>query len=229
MEKIGLTPDKISIMVLTHSHPDHIGSSPSIKALSGCSVLAHRNEKSWIEDVELQFQERPVPNFHSLVEGSVQVDNFIDDGDLINLGDLKLEVIHTPGHSKGSISLYLSLEGVLISGDSIPLEGDLPIYEDVTDSLKSIERLKKVEGIKTLLASWDDPRKDAYQIMENGLIYLQKIQEAVVKVEGKYNKRSDDPLDFARLVLIEIGLPEMVVNPIIARSFKSNLDIIKTD
>ena len=72
MEKIGLKPTDISLMVLSHSHPDHIGSAKSIKEKSGCKVMAHSGERSWIEDVELQAKERPVPNFHLLVGGFCQ-------------------------------------------------------------------------------------------------------------------------------------------------------------
>lgn len=49
MDKIGLKESDISLMILTHSHPDHIGSAKSIKDKSGCKVMAHINEKIWIE------------------------------------------------------------------------------------------------------------------------------------------------------------------------------------
>ena len=51
MENIGINPDEISILILTHSHPDHIGSAPSIKARTGCKVAAHIAEKPWIENI----------------------------------------------------------------------------------------------------------------------------------------------------------------------------------
>lgn len=228
MENIGINPDNISLMILTHSHPDHIGSAPSIKTRTGCCVAAHSDEKTWIEDVELQFNERPVPNFHSLVEGSLQIDKLLKNGDKIDLGEnLTLEVIHTPGHSKGSISLYLPSDGVLFTGDSIPLQGDLPIYEDVKDSVHSIKQLKTIKGVRNLLASWDEPihGDDVYKIMDDGLKYLQCIHEAVVEVAVTEDKTIHDDMDFTRLVLKKLGLPEMVANPIIAQSFESNLSL----
>ncbi len=168
MEKIGLKPDDISLMILSHSHPDHIGSAKSIKEKSSCKVAAHSGEKSWIEDVDLQAKERPVPNFHSLVEGSVTVDDILEDGDLLDLGkNINLKIIHTPGHSKGSISLLMEEEGILFTGDVIPLKGDLPIYDNFKESIISINKLKKIEGINVLLASWDDPKEgnEAYNVM----------------------------------------------------------------
>jgi glyoxylase-like metal-dependent hydrolase (beta-lactamase superfamily II) len=152
ISRTGRNPDEISTIVQTHSHPDHIGATRAVKAASDCLVAAHKNAKSWIEDVELQFRERPVPGFHSLVGGSVKVDRILEDGDALDLGDgLRLEVIHTPGHSGDSISLLLPEDGVLFSGDAIPLAGSIPVYEDALALAKSIEKLRSVEGIKVLL------------------------------------------------------------------------------
>jgi glyoxylase-like metal-dependent hydrolase (beta-lactamase superfamily II) len=226
LTNIGLKPDDISLLILTHSHPDHIGSAKSIKEKSGCKVAAHPGERSWIEDIDLQAKERPVPNFHSLVEGSVEVDVILEDMDIVNLGEeVNLKIIHTPGHSNGSISLLIPGEGVLFTGDAVPIRGDLPIYDDATESIQSIKKLKEIEGIKVLLASWDEPREgeNAYRIMDEGLDYLKQIQVSVDKI-AKYNSGLD-PLEFCKLVLKDLGLPEMAANPIMARSFQSNLKV----
>lgn len=224
MDKIGLKPEDISLMILTHSHPDHIGSAKSIKEKSGCKILAHPNEKSWIENIDLQAKERPVPNFHSLVEGSIDVDETLEDGDKVNLGkDIIIKVIHTPGHSKGSISLLIEKEGVLITGDVIPIKGDLPIYEDSSESIQSIEKLREIEGIDVLLSAWDEPRgdNDAYKVMDEGIDYLKQIQLSVNKIN--YKNPNLDPLDFCKAVLKDLGLLEMAANPIVSRSFQSDL------
>jgi len=224
IEKIGLKPSDISLMILTHSHPDHIGSAKSIKEKSGCKVAAHPGERSWIEYIELQAKERPVPNFHSLVEGSVDVDDALEDGDVLDLGEnISLKVIHTPGHSEGSISIFTPEEGVLFTGDAIPLKGDLPIYDNIETSVESINKLKAIEGIKTLLASWDDPKEgeDVYHIMDEALNYLQHIHKSVIKINME--NPSSNPLEFCKMVLKELGMPEMAANPIVAASFQSNL------
>ena len=226
MEKIGLKPEDISLMILTHSHPDHIGSARSIKAKSGCKIAAHSGEIPWIEDVELQAKERPVPNFHLLVEGSVDVDKILEDGDVLDLDEnIRLEVIHTPGHSKGSISILIEEEGVIITGDAVPLKGDLPIYEDIETSVNSIKKLKSTSGIETLLASWDDPQEgeNVYQIMDDALDYLQTIHESVIKI-NKMNP-SLEPMEFCKMVLKDLGIPEIAANPIVAMSFQANLNV----
>ncbi|WP_414468409.1 MBL fold metallo-hydrolase [Methanobacterium sp. ACI-7] len=224
MEKIGLKSGDISLMILTHSHPDHIGSAKSIKEKSNCKVAAHLGEKSWIENIDLQAKERPVPNFHSLVEGSVDVDEIIEDRDIINLGnEIILKVIHTPGHSKGSISLLIEREGVLITGDVIPIKGDLPIYDDPNESIQSIKKLREIEGINVLLSAWDEPKEgnDTYKVIDEGINYLKQIQLSVDKISNENSNL--DTLKFCKMVLKDLGIPEIAANPIVARSFQSNL------
>lgn len=225
MAKIGLKPDDIYLMILTHSHPDHIGSAKSIKEKSGCKVAAHSGEISWIENVDLQAKERPVPNFHSLVEGSVKVDEVIEDKDILDLGNnISLKIIHTPGHSQGSISLLIEEEGVLLTGDVIPIKGDLPIYDDSKESIGSIEKLREIEGIEILLSAWDEPQEgnEVYRTMDEGINYLKQVHLSVSKVANENSNL--DSLRLCKLVLKDLGIPEMAANPIVARSFQSNLN-----
>jgi hydroxyacylglutathione hydrolase len=225
IREMGRSPREISLLILTHSHPDHIGGAYAIQRASGCEIAAHSAERSWIEDTDRQLRERPVPSFRSLVAGSVKVDRIIEDGDILNLEeDLSLRVLHTPGHSIGSISLLLQEEGALFSGDVIPIDGDMPIYEDAAASVASIKRLKAISGINHLLSAWDDPREgeEAYRRMDEGLGYLLRIHEAVVQVN--INRPSLEPMDLCRAVLREMGLPEDAANPLIARSFEANLN-----
>jgi hydroxyacylglutathione hydrolase len=213
----------IAGIILTHAHPDHIGSAKALQKASNCMIAAHASEQNWIEDVDLQARERPVPGFHSLVEGAVKVDRVIKEGDSLDLGNgLPLDVIETPGHSNGSISLLLREQGVLFSGDAVPMPGEMPIYEDAAASADSIRKLRAIAGITSLLSSWDDPREGdaAYEVLEKGALYLEQIHDAVLKSRGD---GSDDPLAFCFRVLGELGLPQSMANLLVARSFASNL------
>ena len=226
LNETGHGTEEISTAILTHSHPDHIGAARRIKSLSGCQVAAHSLEKAWIEDVELQGKERPVPGFKSLVEGSVHVDLTLLDGDLVDLGGLTLQVIHTPGHSPGSVSLWCAEEKTLFSADAIPIPGDMPIYQDILASVRSIQRLKRIEGIEHLLSAWDGPRSgsNAYLVMDRGLEYLQRIHSAVLRAaDGMGSPAEIDPMELCRRVVTEMGLPLHMTNPLVARSFMSSL------
>lgn len=216
--------DDISLIIQTHSHPDHIGATRTIKGETGCAVASHAAEKAWIEDVQKQARERPVPGFNSLVSGPVPVNRILDDGEVFDLGcGLKLQVFHTPGHSKGSISILLLGYMVLFSGDAIPVPGEMPVYEDVSASVKSIKKLLSVSGIRHLMPSWDEPGKgdQVYQKMDSGLNYIQRVHEAVIKCLE--NRTEVDPMELCVTVVEKLGLPREAANPLVARTIMAHL------
>jgi glyoxylase-like metal-dependent hydrolase (beta-lactamase superfamily II) len=223
MMKTARRPEEIGLLILTHSHPDHMGAALAVKKATGCSVAAHQDEKAWIEDAELQARERPVPGFFSLVEGSVEVDRCLQDGDALDLGGIEARVIYTPGHSPGSVSLWIPEEGALITADAVPVPGDPPIYEDFRQSAASIKRLMAIDGIRFLLSSWDEPREgeQAYMALENGLLYLQRIQQAVLRAVAAGS--SLDPMQLCGPVMEELGIVGGAPNPLVARSLQSHL------
>ncbi|MFA5348352.1 MAG: MBL fold metallo-hydrolase [Methanoregula sp.] len=221
----GRDPSEIALIILAHSHPDHIGAARAIQQVTGCSIAAHPAERAWIEDVELQNNERPVPGFATLVGGPVNVDHELADGDTVEPDETRageMIVFHTPGHSKGSISLFVQSEGALFSGDVIPVAGDLPVYDDAVGSVQSVKRLRGIAGIRVLLSSWDEPRRRdaAYQQMDKGLEYLQKIHEAVL---ASQQDDSPDLLVLTQKTAAALRLPPRTVIPLLARTFEANL------
>ncbi|KQC04774.1 MAG: MBL fold metallo-hydrolase [Methanoculleus sp. SDB] len=222
----GRDPSEIALIVLTHSHPDHIGAARTIRQETQCNIAAHPAERVWIEDVARQNRERPVPGFDMLVGGPVKVDIELLDGMTIEPDGMRgeIEVIHTPGHSPGSVSLFLHDENVLCCGDAVPVRGDLPVYDDALASVRSVERLRNRAGIKVLLSAWDEPRYggEAYRVMDEGILYLQAIHEAVLSCAGAENP---EPMALARDVAAVLGLPPGAVSPLLARTFLANVRV----
>jgi len=222
----GRDPSEIALIILTHAHPDHIGAARAIQQATKCSIAAHPLERAWIEDVERQDRERPVPGFATLVGGSVRVDHELADGELIppdKTGAGKFQVLHTPGHSPGSVSLFMRREGALFSGDAVPVMGDLPVYDDALASAQSVIRLRRLTGIRVLLSAWDEPRKgeEAYRRMDRAVGYLQQIHEAVRAHAGTGSPA--DLMEFTRKTAAALGLPPQAVNPLLTRTFMANL------
>jgi glyoxylase-like metal-dependent hydrolase (beta-lactamase superfamily II) len=229
IRQTGREPEEIATIILTHSHPDHIGSAKSIKELTGSKILAHHGEKDWIQDIDKQFSERPVPGFYSLVGGSATVDRILEEGDKIYLGDnLDLRVLHTPGHSNGSISLYLEVDKVLISGDVIPIPGDMPIYDDPLILIESIKKLMSFKEAGVLLSSWDEPRigDSIEEVMTDGFSYVDRLHHEVLEL-AKENS-AVQAVNLCKLILERLNLPMFMANPLVARSLTSSLKYLQS-
>jgi hydroxyacylglutathione hydrolase len=182
LKQIGRSPQEISMVLMTHAHPDHIGGCLAIKKASSASFYAHPADKPWIEDVERQYRERPILNFFELVEGPVPVSRELREGDTLSWDKGKtLRVLETPGHSLGSISLFLEGEGALFTGDAVPAAGTIPIYVDPKVSIQSIQKLAKVPRVKYMFSSWHEPISgDQVQTtLKEGIRYIEKIDEIV--------------------------------------------------
>lgn len=115
MERVGISVDKVKVVILTHQDIDHIGSLPNVleNGVSDIKVYAHKLDKPYIEgdlpllkDVQLE----------NLPKGKVS-DTVIDGQELPYCGGIL--ILHTPGHTPGHISLYLKRSKILVAGDSM--------------------------------------------------------------------------------------------------------------
>ena len=127
---------KIKYILLTHCHGDHIGGVSKIKEKYGGKVLIHTKDALGLKDISINL------STHIGLEPIIlQEDARLNDGDLLHVGNLEFQVIHTPGHTCGSISLYCEQEKMLFSGDTL-FRGswgriDLPTssFEDIIASI----------------------------------------------------------------------------------------------
>jgi len=225
IQQQGRLPEAVSSLLLTHAHPDHIGSAQSITARTGCTVFAHRLARDWIENTEQQFKERPVPGFPSLVEGPVPVDNLVEGGETIALEEnIHCTVFHTPGHSNGSISLLFEEDQSLFTGDALVSPGDLPMYDDISTCFESIDILKQIEHVEHLFSSWEPPIRGLETIrrrMDASTAYLERIHTAVL--ENANREKVYDPAALCQKTVKDLGLPPSAANPLVAKAFASSL------
>ncbi|MCI8383936.1 MAG: MBL fold metallo-hydrolase [Clostridia bacterium] len=113
-ELLRIMEGKLKYIYLTHCHSDHILGVTDLKKECGGKILIHREDSEGLNNPEINLSP-----YIGVGEIELEADSRIDDGDLIHLGNLEFKVLHTPGHTKGSTSLYCEKENCLFSGDTI--------------------------------------------------------------------------------------------------------------
>ena len=107
----GLTVKQI---VVTHAHIDHVGGAMKLKQVTGAPILLNQNDEALLKMMDVQATwvgMRP--------PGKITIDQGLADSDRVRTGSLEATVMHTPGHTEGSICLYFPAERRLIAGDTL--------------------------------------------------------------------------------------------------------------
>lgn len=107
----GLT---VKAIVITHAHIDHIGGAAKLKAVTGAPVHMNANDQELYDhlDVQAQWLGMATP-------GRTEIDTPARDGDALRLAATDFHVLHTPGHTQGSLCLWIPAEQKLIAGDTL--------------------------------------------------------------------------------------------------------------
>ncbi|MHB9097452.1 MAG: MBL fold metallo-hydrolase [Syntrophales bacterium] len=224
VRSLGRSPGEISLILLTHAHPDHIGGCAPIRRLAPALVAIHPAERPWVEDVGRQYRERPIPNLFELVPEGVPIGRELTDGETISWEEGKtIRVIATPGHSSGSVSFFFEEEGALFSGDAVPAAGTIPIYCDPVASVASVEKLNGISGVRLLLSSWHEPivGERIAGIMEEGCRYIGRIDALVREIHESDPHLSGQALSLRALERLGIAVPRVLF--MVEASFTSHL------
>ena len=115
-----IDPAKIEMIVLTHCHHDHSGAAPELKAVTGARLLLSEKEVGAVGD-----DLASVAHLFGQQAPAYQVDETLKEGMVLDIGEWKLEVMETPGHSTGSLCLYEPQAKVLFSGDTVFPDGNI--------------------------------------------------------------------------------------------------------
>ncbi|MDZ7722965.1 MAG: MBL fold metallo-hydrolase [candidate division KSB1 bacterium] len=134
---IGKESLNVQGILLTHGHFDHIGAVSTLREKTAAPVYLHEQDQTLVENAQAQaamFGLETPPGF--------KAEHYIKENDKIKMGDLEFSVLHTPGHSRGSVCFFIN--DALFAGDTLFQSGigrtDLPggSYQDILQSIEKI-------------------------------------------------------------------------------------------
>jgi glyoxylase-like metal-dependent hydrolase (beta-lactamase superfamily II) len=207
LEAHGRTLGDIDLILNTHGHRDHTGGNGELAAAAGAKVWIHEADARVAEDPDYQFDTYFV-NRHVLVGRPdrlaaaravmkrnagqpVPVARKLRDGEVLDLGKgIQLRVVHTPGHTRGSVCYYWESEGLAFAGDSIlglsTRPGGFPLIYFPTDFERSLDRVLGLDIATLALGhhyrTLTVPR-DSVHIGPNVQAYLRACQEIAATIK----------------------------------------------
>lgn len=160
MARLGLQPEMLKLLILTHSHYDHAGSARRLKELTGCQIMIHRIEASRLEagytriPAGTRWKAKVVATVGSLFARRIMrypstlPDILLDESaDLSEFG-FPGRVLHTPGHTLGSMVVLME-DGEMLAGDTlmgIPGKKAFPAFaEDLPGLIQSWKMLSEMQ------------------------------------------------------------------------------------
>jgi len=164
LSDLGHKPEEITYVVNTHRDGDHIWGNKVLKEKTNAKIAVHELDADAVGMVDLRLK----------------------DGDIIKLGDRSFRIIHTPGHTAGSICLYDEENQTLLSGDSIQgrgvEEGNILIR---TTKKEYVESMKKLLKLKINILVMDHPYRPFRKAILRGEKPREMILESIKIVEQR--------------------------------------------
>lgn len=105
---------QVKQIVITHAHIDHVGGAMKLRAATGAPILLNQNDYALLKMLDVQATWIGMPS-----PGKVEIDRSVTTGETVAAGSHSAQILHTPGHTEGSICLYFAADKKLIAGDTL--------------------------------------------------------------------------------------------------------------
>ena len=153
-----------SYIIITHAHPDHISGAATLWRKTGAEIVLHSAEKT-----------------------DLPVDRRVEDGDIISLSGIDIEVVHTPGHNPGHICLYIRKEKIMFTGDHVLADSTTalqPPWGDVAQYVNSLKKLLSYD-IDLMLPSHGPPVTEPKKRVNELIRHRQEREEQILAMLRK--------------------------------------------
>jgi metallo-beta-lactamase class B len=143
MRTLGFEPETVQYIFGTHGHYDHVGAAASWKELSGCRLYLHEADRLQVETGD--DEKTSASLLYARKFPPVKVDFPLADGQIFQYPNCSIEVVHTPGHSPGSVCFILRIPGIvlLVAGDTLWGGFSDKIGSNEADWRRSLDKLGK--------------------------------------------------------------------------------------
>jgi ribonuclease/clavin/mitogillin len=199
---------KLSHIIVTHHHIDHCGGAHALRQATGASICMHPVEArllgQWRSDAppDVDIPTEPQTMVERLrawrrATAQATADCLLQGGDTVQVGGITIEAIDTPGHTLGSISLYLRQEGVLFTGDTVlglgtvvifpPPHGDMALY------MQSLERLQTYDAA-LLCPGHGPPVRDVARKLQEMIDHRRERERQILTAVGQGRGRLETML-----------------------------------
>ncbi len=196
----ALAGRSVQAIWLTHHHPDHVGGAQALREATGAPVLAH-------------------PGTTQRLSGQLSVDDALYEGDRVELGDLEIEVLHTPGHARGHLAFRDVATRLVVAGDLVAGQGTIvidPPEGDMADYLATLGRLAS-EGIGAIVPAHGPAIADGEAKLLEYIAHRMRREQQVIQALAA---RPAKPIDLVPGVYPEVPV---FFHPLASRQVLSHL------
>lgn len=192
VKNLGLGSGDVKGILCTHGHPDHVGGAFRLKKATGAPVIIGAQDASILEAPDLFLKERLSLDFGDRISmkidrgplrvnyKGVKPDRTLRDGDVVMVGDIALEVIHTGGHSAGHCVFYERTNKMLFTGDEASNFPNDPhkFYLDLSGSISS--KTTALSNMKSLNAEYLLPAHDIPHLFDEVHLLLEQVHDGAI-------------------------------------------------
>ena len=206
MEVLGnLGGAKLKYIIITHHHYDHSSGAHRLREATGARIVVHRDEETLLLNPDLSSADIEIPEDQKearerakqwLAEAAKATpDVRVEDGDVLEVGSLRLRCVHAPGHTAGHLCILLEGDSLLFAGDNVLGVGTAaispPPHGDMAEYIRSLRKMQSLEA--ALLAPGHGPAvKEPHRKIQELIDHRQQREDQIVGLlaQGKDSVKS---------------------------------------